>query len=288
IGNPFGLSQTVTSGIISALGRSGLGIEGYENFIQTDASINPGNSGGPLVNLRGQLIGINTAILAPGGGNVGIGFAIPANMASAIMRQIVQYGNVNRGHFGLVVQNLTADLAQALRIQQNQGALVVRVKQNSSAYSAGIQVADIIVEVNGKPVRSAIDLTNKLALLRINDPVQIKLLRQGKAIRLLAAIDDPYKDFVNGGDIHWRFANARLGNAVRQSGNGPLEGVEVINIGEDSPVVNMGLQDGDIILSINRERIRNLEELRQLANSAKSFYRIKLLRGSSFITMAAR
>ncbi|MES9938390.1 MAG: Do family serine endopeptidase, partial [Sedimenticola sp.] len=158
IGNPFGLSQTVTSGIVSALGRSGLGIEGYENFIQTDASINPGNSGGPLVNLEGELVGINTAILAPGGGNVGIGFAIPANMVSAIMQQLVAHGEVRRGAFGITMQELDYDLRQALGIERGEGAVVVEVLSESAAEKAGVRVGDLITTLNGKAVRSAASL----------------------------------------------------------------------------------------------------------------------------------
>jgi Do/DeqQ family serine protease len=164
IGNPFGLGQTVTSGIVSALGRSGLGIEGYEDFIQTDASINPGNSGGALVDLRGRLVGINTAILAPGGGNIGIGFAVPINMARAVMEQIVKYGEVKRGRIGVAIQELTPEIASALGTRRVEGAVIARVEPRSPAERAGLKAGDLVVAVDGTPVRSMAQLRNRIGL----------------------------------------------------------------------------------------------------------------------------
>jgi S1-C subfamily serine protease len=179
IGNPFGLGQTVTSGIVSALGRSGLGIEGYEDFIQTDASINPGNSGGALVDLRGNLIGINTAILAPGGGNIGIGFAVPINMARRVMDQLIHYGEVKRGRIGVAFQDLTPDLAQAMNTSRTNGAVIAKVELGSPADRAGIRTGDLIVAANGVGVHSATQLRNAIALTRIGDEVNLTVDRGG-------------------------------------------------------------------------------------------------------------
>ena len=180
IGNPFGLGQTVTSGIVSALGRTGLGIEGYEEFIQTDASINPGNSGGALINLRGELIGINTAILGPTGGNIGIGFAIPVNMARRIMDQIIAYGTVQRGVIGVVVQDLTPELAEGFRLEALEGALIAEVASGSSAARAGLRAGDVITKVNGQPVRSASSLRNRIGLLRVGETAHLEMIRGGE------------------------------------------------------------------------------------------------------------
>jgi Do/DeqQ family serine protease len=179
IGNPFGLGQTVTSGIISALGRSGLGIEGYEDFIQTDASINPGNSGGPLVDLQGRVVGINTAILAPGGGNIGIGFAVPINMARQVMNQLVRYGEIKRGRIGVAIQDLTPDLAQALGTRHTEGAVIARVEPGSPAERAGLRTNDLVVAINGAPMRSGTELRNRVGLSRIGDEVELTVERSG-------------------------------------------------------------------------------------------------------------
>ena len=179
IGNPFGLGQTVTSGIVSALGRSGLGIEGYEDFIQTDASINPGNSGGPLVDLQGECIGINTAILAPGGGNIGIGFAVPINMARGVLQQIVRYGEVKRGRIGVAIQDLTPDLAQAMKTGRTTGAVIARVDPGSPAERAGLQRGDLVVAVNGAPVHSGAQLRNSIGLTGVGSDVDLTVDRRG-------------------------------------------------------------------------------------------------------------
>jgi serine protease Do len=179
IGNPFGLGQTVTSGIVSALGRSGLGIEGYEDFIQTDASINPGNSGGALVDLHGNLIGINTAILAPGGSNVGIGFAVPINMARRVMDQLIQYGEVKRGRIGVAIQDLTPDLAQAMNTTRTNGAVISRIEPGSAADRAGLKGGDLIVSADGVPVRDGAQLRNTIGLSRIGDEVKLVVERGG-------------------------------------------------------------------------------------------------------------
>jgi Do/DeqQ family serine protease len=179
IGNPFGLGQTVTSGIVSALGRSGLGIEGYEDFIQTDASINPGNSGGPLIDLQGRVVGINTAILAPGGGNIGIGFAVPINMARQVMDQLINYGEIKRGRIGVAIQDLTPDLAQALGTRHTQGAVIARVEPGSPAERAGLRTNDLVIAINGAPMRSGTELRNRVGLSRIGDEVELTVERGG-------------------------------------------------------------------------------------------------------------
>jgi Do/DeqQ family serine protease len=179
IGNPFGLGQTVTSGIVSALGRSGLGIEGYEDFIQTDASINPGNSGGALVDLKGDLVGINTAILAPGGGNIGIGFAVPINMARKVMDQLIRYGEVKRGRIGVAIQDLTPDLAQAMDTKQTNGAVIAKVEPGSSADHAGLKSGDLVTAANGVTVHSGTQLRDAIGLTRVGDDVSLTVDRNG-------------------------------------------------------------------------------------------------------------
>ena len=191
IGNPFGLGQTVTSGIVSALGRTGLGIEGYEDFIQTDASINPGNSGGPLVDLRGNLVGINTAILAPGGGNIGIGFAVPINMAHSVMDQLIRYGEVKRGRIGVVIQDLTPDLAQAMNTTHTAGAVIARVDPGSSADHAGLKGGDLVIAANGMPVRDGAQLHNTIGLSRIGDEVQLTVERDGSERTVQVQVEAP-------------------------------------------------------------------------------------------------
>ena len=179
VGNPFGLGQTVTSGIISALGRSGLGIEGYEDFIQSDASINPGNSGGPLVDLQGRIVGINTAIVAPTGGNVGIGFAVPINMARQVMDQLISYGEIKRGRIGVVIQDLTPDIAQGLGTTRTAGAVIARVEQGSPAEHSGLRTNDVVVAVNGVPIQNGAELKNRVVLARIGDQLDLTIARGG-------------------------------------------------------------------------------------------------------------
>jgi Do/DeqQ family serine protease len=179
VGNPFALGQTVTSGIISALGRTGLGIEGYEDFIQTDASINPGNSGGPLVDLQGRIVGINTAIVAPTGGNVGIGFAVPINIARQVMEQLISYGEIKRGRIGVEIQDLTPDIAQGLGTTRTGGAVIARVLPGSSAEHAGLRTNDVVVAVNGAPIQNGAELKNHVVLARIGDQVDLTVLRGG-------------------------------------------------------------------------------------------------------------
>ncbi len=211
IGNPFGLGQTVTSGIISALGRSGLGIQGYEDFIQTDASINPGNSGGALVNLRGELVGINTAIIAPGGGNVGIGFAIPSNMVSRLMNQIIAHGSVRRGQLGVSAQDLTPDLARAFNIPANQGAIIAQVSPRSAAARAGLKEGDVVLGINGRSIRDGGALRNAIGLLEIGESVRLEILRDGKPQTIDAKIGEYVAAKIEGETLNPRLAGATFG-----------------------------------------------------------------------------
>ena len=190
IGNPFGLGQTVTSGIVSALGRGGLRVEGYEDFIQTDASINPGNSGGALVDLRGRLVGINTAILAPSGGNVGIGFAVPINMARAVMDQLIEYGEVRRGRIGIAVQDLTPEIAGALQVGVAEGAVVAQVEPGSPAERAGLKRGDVVVALDGVQIHSATQVRNHVGLKRVGQAVALTIQRDGSRRVLTATIQD--------------------------------------------------------------------------------------------------
>ena len=290
IGNPFGLSQTATSGIVSALGRSGLGIEGYEDFIQTDASINPGNSGGPLINLRGELVGINTAILAPSGVNVGIGFAIPVNMVEAIRRQIVDHGSVHRGTFGATLQDLTPDLASALKLApDSKGAVVSGVKADSAAARSGLRAGDLVVRLNDEVISDATDLKIQLALMRVGDRVMLKIIREGRSKRLKARIADPFENFVQGRKISRQFRGALLGEVIDESGESGLgtnPGIAVGPVEEDSRAWQRGLREGDVLFQLNRSRVKTLEELREAAE--EKIYRIKLRRGKRLITLVSR
>jgi serine protease Do/serine protease DegQ len=265
IGNPFGLGQTVTSGIVSALGRSGLGIEGFEDFIQTDASINPGNSGGALVNLRGELVGVNTAIIAPGGGNVGIGFAIPSNMTQQIMSQLVQYGEVKRGQLGISAQDLTPELAQAFGVHDlNQGVVVVQVGDDTPAAKAGIKSGDIVVKINGRDIHTRSELRTAIGLLRVGDKLKIELVRDGKHRTVAAEIAAPSVERVAGDTLNPRLAGASFGEIDESSPlYGRIAGVIVEDIKANSPAQRGGLRPGDVVVAVNRRAVTSLGELRQ-------------------------
>ncbi|MFV2059994.1 MAG: DegQ family serine endoprotease [Gammaproteobacteria bacterium] len=268
IGNPFGLEQTVTSGIISALGRSGLGIEGYENFIQTDASINPGNSGGALVDLDGKLVGINTAIVGPSGGNVGIGFAIPSNMAKSIMSQLVEYGEVRRGLLGVMIQDVTPDLAKALGTKQNYGAAVTQIIKSSAAEKAGIKVGDVITDVNDKKVKNASQLRNAIGLLRIGEKLKLNLIRDGADKTIYAKLSKPKQTTAKAEDLNKKLAGAVLGDInAGHPLSGKVDGVEVISIERGSPAANAGLLKGDIIVSVNRYPVKTVADVKKYAGS---------------------
>ena len=282
IGNPFGLGQTVTSGIISAMERSGLGIEGYENFIQTDASINPGNSGGALVNLHGQLIGINTAIFSKSGGNIGIGFAIPINMANDIMQQLITHGEVKRGRLGAQAQDLTPHLAQAFNIPFRRGAVVAHVEKGSPADRAGLKSGDIVTDINGKVVRNADSLRNTLGLLRIGQTVTMKVLRDNKTLTLTAkvAVTESTQVSIKGKNLHRHLSGTELQNIQPSSKlYGRIEGVIISSVESGSPAARTGLRRGDIITSANRKTIKNINELQATIAKNKSLL-INIRRGN--------
>ncbi|WP_223163438.1 DegQ family serine endoprotease [Methylococcus geothermalis] len=278
IGNPFGLGQTVTSGIVSALGRSGLGIEGYEDFIQTDASINPGNSGGALINLRGELVGINTAIIAPTGGNVGIGFAIPSNMAASIMTQLVEKGEIRRGQIGISIQDLTPDLAQAFGLSQSQGAVVTGIQKDSPAASAGLEAGDIVLSINDRPVRNSADVRNTIGLLPIGEEVRLEVMHKGQRVVRDVTIRAPKLVQEEGRNIHPKLSGVVLKN--NQDG-----GVQVDKIHTGSYAFQAGLRPGDIIVMANREEIETLDDLKR-ATKGRSELLLSVQRGDgSFFLM---
>jgi len=262
IGNPFGLSQTVTYGIVSALGRSGLGIEGIEDFIQTDASINPGNSGGPLVNMNGELVGINTAIVGPSGGNIGIGFAIPVNMASVIMTQLAKYGEVRRGQLGLVTQDLTSELASAFGLQQSGGAVVAQVIPGSAAERAGLRSGDVIVSLGNRNVTSSSDLRNAVGLLRVGTQIELGVMRNGRKLTLRAVISDPVESATSAEKLSEHLSGATLG-PINDSHPlaGRVQGVQVLTVQHNSPAWSAGLRANDIIESVNQKSVSSLDDV---------------------------
>lgn len=265
IGNPFGLGQTVTSGIVSALGRSGLGIESYEDFIQTDASINPGNSGGALVNLRGELIGVNTAILSRGGGNIGIGFAIPVNMAREVMSQLVEHGEVRRGRLGVGVQDLTPELAQAFGIERSQGVVITQVEPGTPADRAGLKAGDVVVSVNDRAVRNAADMRNIIGLLRTGSKVQMEVLRDKTARQITAVVEEVPAASIEGSKLNPRLGGAELADIVESSPlYGKVSGVLVAAVAADSAAARAGLRPGDVIVSANRVEVKTLAQLREV------------------------
>jgi len=279
IGNPFGLGQTVTSGIVSALGRTDLGIEGYEDFIQTDASINPGNSGGALVNLRGELVGINTAILAPGGGNVGIGFAIPINMAKSVMQQLIEHGEVQRGQLGITAQDLTPDLATAFGIDRDRGTVISRIAPDSPAERAHLMVGDVILEVNGKPVRSSGDVRNRIGLLRVGSRVNMKIWRDGRSFDQAVVIEPTRLEELAGKTLHYQLAGATFTNLPESMQRpGRPSGILVSAVEPGSPAWQASLRKNDIILSANRVPLRTLDDFRQAAKGHRKLL-INLQRG---------
>ncbi|ARN75813.1 DegQ family serine endoprotease [Oceanicoccus sagamiensis] len=274
IGNPFGLGQTVTSGVVSALGRSGLGIEGYENFIQTDASINPGNSGGALVNLRGELVGINTAILAPAGGNVGIGFAIPTNMAKASIDQILEYGEVRRGQLGIIIQDLTRELAEAFDMdKQQRGVVIAEVQLDSAAEKAGLQPGDIVISVDGSKVESSAELRNEIGRRRIGDEIQLTVLREGRSKLISAQVGEALGQQANSDTVHPLLQGATLQPAKQG-------GIEVVDIEQGSKAASSGLRPGDVILSANRRVVSGLADLEQAASMSQRRLVLRIKRGN--------
>ena len=275
IGNPFGLQHTVTAGIVSALSRTGINPDGYEDFIQTDASINPGNSGGALVNLRGELVGINSAILSRSGGNIGIGFAIPVNMAKGVMDQLIKYGQVKRGVLGVNIYNVTPDIAKEFGLTENSGALVAGVAQGSAAEHAGVKTGDIITSINGVNMKDASELRNTIGMLRIGDKVDIGLLRDGKALKVTALVAERSDlETANAIDINKGLEGAELHDAPDNGG------VLVKTIQEGSPAAQNGLRASDLIVGVGRTPIANTKGLKEAAKNANVLV-LNVRRGSS-------
>jgi serine protease Do/serine protease DegQ len=281
IGNPFGLGQTVTYGIVSALGRTGLGIEGYENFIQTDASINPGNSGGPLVNMTGELVGINTAIVGPSGGNIGIGFAIPSNMAQAIMQSLEAYGEVRRGELGVTLQDLTPELAQAFGLRRHGGAVVARVRPGSAAGQAGLQPGDVIVALNGEPVGNAGQLRNAIGLIPVGNRIELEFLREGRPMQGSAVLTEPRKIAIDAGSASKYLSGAMLG-AIADNHRlaGRINGVQVLEVERGSPAWSSGLRPEDIIIAINHVDVTSADELLAAVKRSPDALLLNIIRGN--------
>ena len=279
IGNPFGLGGTVTAGIVSAVGRSGLGIEGYEDFIQTDASINPGNSGGALINMKGELIGINTAIIGPSGGNVGIGFAVPVKMAQGVITQLVEFGEVRRGRLGIEIQDVTPDVAQALGTSATQGVVVTRVEPNSAAAKAGIQVGDVVVAMNNAPVVNGGQLRSMVGLVRSGEQVDLNLVRGAEKVSVKAHIQTDQKQAAAENPAVKKLAGAEFGPVIPGSPHyGKKEGVLVTNVEQNSPAWNAGLRAGDLITGLNRKPIRNLDDLSKATAGGTGAMALNILR----------
>ncbi len=262
IGNPFGLGHTVTSGIVSALGRTGINRSGYEDFIQTDASINPGNSGGALVNMRGELVGINSAIISRSGGNVGIGFAVPTEIAKSVMKHILDYGEVRRGLLGVSIQTIDSEIAKALEIDVDSGALVSLIEPGSAAEDAGLRVDDIIVAVNDEKISGASELRNTIGLMGSGEEIDIEFIRGDETLSTTATLGEQQR-IANvssgvGSDVHPGLEGAEFGTSSTQ-------GIEVESVVADSPAAQRGLRAGDIITAANRREVRNLEDLGSIA-----------------------
>jgi serine protease Do/serine protease DegQ len=262
IGNPFGLGNTVTSGIISAVGRTGISQNGYEDFIQTDASINPGNSGGALVNMKGELVGINSAIISRTGGNIGIGFAVPSEIARSIMGQILDFGEVRRGLLGVTIATIDEASAKALGTDVNRGALVSDIQPGSAAEEAGLRVDDIIVKVDNKRIDDSRALANAIGLKGSGDEVEIELVRDGKTRTVTATLGQRTLTQSLGSEIHPGLAGAQF---AAESASSSGEGIEVTNVEPGSPAAQRGLRTGDFVIAVNRIRVRNLEDLQEIA-----------------------
>lgn len=285
IGNPFGLGETVTSGIVSALGRSGLNVENYENFIQTDAAINRGNSGGALVNLNGELIGINTAILAPSGGNVGIGFAIPSNMAQNLSQQLIEFGEVKRGLLGIKGSEMTPDMAKAFNTDAQRGAFVSEVLPKSAAAKAGIKAGDILVSVDGKPVNSFAELRAKVGTTAPGKTLKVGLLRDGKPQEVSVTLDNSESASTNAETLSPALQGVSLSNGALPSGD---KGVKVENVDKGSTAAQIGLQKGDVIIGVNRQRVDSITALRKVLEAKPPVMALNIVRGNETIYLLLR
>ncbi len=266
VGDPFGLGQTVTAGIVSALGRSGLGDTGYQNFIQTDASINPGNSGGALVNLRGELVGINTMIFSPSGGNVGIGFAIPSAITTEVMAQLVAHGKVQRGSLGLQTQAITPRIAQLLKLKDSNGVVVTGVSDDSAAEHAGLQAGDVLTTLNGKPLRSEQELRNAEGLLPLGSTVQLGVLRDGHSREVSATLSVEKLASLDGGQLDPRLSGVRFSDLSESQRSEGLYGVAISAVQPGSRAARAGLSTDDVVIGVGNQRLTGLRMLRGLAS----------------------
>jgi Do/DeqQ family serine protease len=292
IGNPFGLGQTATTGIVSALGRSGVSAEGYENFIQTDASINPGSSGGPLVDTHGHLMGVNTAILSPGGGNVGIGFAIPSNMASEVLKQLRAHGDMRRGQLGIMTQDVTPALSEALQLATDRGALVTEVEPQSPAAAVGIEAGDVIVEIDGMPVEGSMQVRNQVGLVRLGDTVSLTVQREGIRLSVRAAVAEPPAerkarisatlDALSGAQF------ADLAPDAEANGEQPTGGALVTEVEHGSMAWQQGLLANDVVVGVNRRRVSSIAELETALNEAGTTVALQVLRGGRQLFLLLR
>lgn len=285
VGNPFGLGQTATSGIVSALGRSGLNLEGLENFIQTDASINRGNSGGALLNLNGELIGINTAILAPGGGSVGIGFAIPSNMARTLAQQLIQFGEIKRGLLGIKGMEMSSDIAKAFNLNVTRGAFVSEVLRNSGSAKAGVKSGDVIVSLNGKPLNSFAELRSRIATTEPGSKVKLGLLRDGKPLDVEVTLDKSTSSSASAEMIAPALQGAKLSDGQLKDGS---KGITVDEVEKDSAAAQAGLHKGDVITGLNRERIHSIAEMRKALEAKPSIIALNIVRGNESIYLLLR
>ena len=283
IGNPFGLQHTVTSGIVSGLGRANINPEAYEDFIQTDAAINPGNSGGALVNLAGELVGINSAILSGSGGNIGIGFAIPSNMTKSVMDQLIQFGKVKRGRLGVAIGPLSPEIAESLGLRNGtNGALVSQVLEDSPAEKAGIKAGDVITSVNGRAIKSDGELRNTIGLMRVGDKANLSVLRDGKEVRLTATVGEAEAAVEAAAEeLHPALEGAELGDADRNGG------VLVVSVAPGSPAAQRGLRANDVILGVSRTRVTNLAQLREATKNASAFT-LTIRRGNATLVLVVQ
>ncbi|MFC6124176.1 serine endoprotease DegQ [Citrobacter bitternis] len=285
VGNPFGLGQTATSGIVSALGRSGLNLEGLENFIQTDASINRGNSGGALLNLNGELIGINTAILAPSGGSVGIGFAIPSNMAQTLSRQLIQFGEIKRGLLGIKGTEMSADIAKAFNLNVQRGAFVSEVLPNSGSAKAGIKSGDVIVSLNDKPLNSFAELRSRIATTEPGAKVKLGILRDGKPQDIEVTLDKSTSSSASAELISPTLQGASLSDGQLKDGT---KGINIENVEKGSAAAQAGLHKDDVIIGINRTQVQSIAELRKVLETKPSVIALQIIRGNETLYLLLR
>ncbi|KGY08679.1 DegQ family serine endoprotease [Vibrio sinaloensis] len=285
IGNPFGLGQTVTSGIVSALGRSGLNLENFENFIQTDAAINSGNSGGALVNLNGELIGINTAILGPNGGNVGIGFAIPSNMMTNLTDQILEFGEVKRGMLGVQGGEITSELAEALGYESSKGAFVSQVVADSAADKAGLEAGDVIVSINGKSITSFSELRAKVATLGAGKSIELGVIRDGKEKTFEVTLGEMQNAKAPAEKLHEGLSGAQLSNT---NASDAVQGVKVTAVEKGSSADAYKLEEGDIIIGVNRKRVKNLAQFRKIVEKQPGVLALNIQRDDRTLYLVIR